>query len=570
MKRQLFVLVALVLSLSVKAGTKKFIGHSWDLHRLPPEVLAKNIDKLEALPLDGISINCKAKDPSGKAYSFNQAMTTPPWDKSWVDYLVPALKTINGGRLKHNFITAFQAPTRRVSWNDDQRWADTANNMGIVAWLAKTTGARGIMIDPEDYYHTKQYTYLPEIDKGTYAEVAALARRRGGQVMKAIAAEFPDASLIFFWLISVNPTLAEPGVDVAQTLEKSGNLWLPFVNGLLDEIPPEMRLVDGCENAYRYDFESYDFVRNALVMTRQFAGLVAPENRAKYYSQVQAGFGLYLDMYVNKKTHSYYFPPYKGSRLKRLHGNFKQAMFACDEFCWVYGEKFNWVKWDYPADFDVKKASFAGQMSDTETWNDVLPGVWRTMQLVRDPKAGAVMLFEELAAANKLVNLLPNADCMPALANDEKDKAAQQPDWDSKGLPKGWSSWEEKPTGKFSVDTQLKCGDANSVRLEGIKHGCAIVQTNVEPGGTYAVEAMARGKDPSMTICWQRNNKWSAAEYNMKEEFGAANADGWRLARAIITVPESANQCVLLLNGRLEKGETVNYAKPAIYKLELD
>jgi len=35
-------------------------------------------------------------------------------------------------------------------------------------------------------------------------------------------------------------------------------------------------------------------------------------------------------------------------------------------------------------------------------------------------------------------------------------------------------------------------------------------------------------------------------------------------------VPESANQCVLLLNGRLEKGEAVNYAKPAIYKLELE
>ena len=120
--------MALALSLYVQAGTKKFIGHSWYLWRLPPEVLAKNIDKLEALPLDGISLNCKAKAPSGKAYSFSQTMTTPLWDRSWVEYLVPTLKTINGGRLKHNFIMAFQAPTRRVSWNDDQRWADTARS----------------------------------------------------------------------------------------------------------------------------------------------------------------------------------------------------------------------------------------------------------------------------------------------------------------------------------------------------------------------------------------------------------------------------------------------------------
>ena len=131
MKILMFVLMVLALSLSMQAGTKKFIGHSWDLFRLPPEVLAKNIDKLEALTLDGISVNCNAKDPSGKEYSFSQAMTTPPWDKSWVEYLVPTLKTINGGRLKHNFIMAFQAPTRRLRWDDEQKWMDAANNMGI-------------------------------------------------------------------------------------------------------------------------------------------------------------------------------------------------------------------------------------------------------------------------------------------------------------------------------------------------------------------------------------------------------------------------------------------------------
>ena len=131
MKRQLFVLIVFVLSLSLQAGTKKFIGHSWDLFRLPPEVLAKNIDKLEVLPLDGISVNCNANDESGKTYSFNQAMTTPPWEKSWVECLIPTLKTINGGRMKHNFIMAFQAPTRRLRWDDEQKWMDAANNMGI-------------------------------------------------------------------------------------------------------------------------------------------------------------------------------------------------------------------------------------------------------------------------------------------------------------------------------------------------------------------------------------------------------------------------------------------------------
>ncbi len=570
MKKQLFALMALVLSLSVHAGTKKFIGHSWDLLRLPPEVLAKNIDKLEELPLDGITIKCNAKAPSGKVYSFNQAMTTPPWDKSWVEYLVPTLKTINGGRLKHNFITAFFAPTTRISWNDDQRWADTANNMGVIAWLAKTTGARGILLDPEDYPNSKQYTYLPEIDKGTYSEVAAMARRRGGQVMKAIATEYPDANVLSFWLISMNRTLMNQNIDIPQTLEKNGNLWVPFINGLLDEILPNMKLIDGCENGYRYDFESSDFLRMALIIKSHFANVVAPENRVKYCSQVQAGFGLYLDMYTNKQQVNYYHPPYKGSRLKRLLGNFKQAMIACDEYCWVYGEKYNWVKWDYPANFDVKKAVFAGHMSDAETWNDVLPGVWRAMEFIRDPKAAALKQYMEMHAAGKLVNLVQNANCLPEKTNDGNETAAKPSDWESKGLPAGWSYWEMKPTGKFSVDTQLKYGEANSVRLESVKEGCAIIGRYVEPGGTYAIEAMAKGKNPSMTIRWQKNGVWRALESDTTVEFGPADPDGWQMARTFITVPPNANQCVMLLNGKLEKDETVNYAKPAIYKLELE
>ncbi|MBP5640670.1 MAG: hypothetical protein J6X55_14415 [Victivallales bacterium] len=570
MKKLVLLMIVAMVTLSAHAGRKKFIGHSWDLLRLPPEVIASNIDKLEQLPLDGISIKCTAKAPSGKSYSFNSAMVSPKWERTWVEHLIPTLNKINGGRLKHNLITAFFAPQSRLRWNDDERWAIIANNMGIIAWLAKTTGARGILLDPEDYPRTRQYTYNPTIDKGTYAENAVLARRRGGQVMKAIAAEYPDAVVLSFWLISMNPTLMNQGVDASQAMEAQGNLWVPFINGLLDEALPKMKLVDGCENAYRYDFESYDFIRTALLITRAFAYVVAPENRVKYCSQVQASFGLYLDMYVNKEGSSWYFPPYKGSRLKRLIGNFTQAMFACDEYCWVYGEKYNWVKWDYPADFNVKKVSFAGRMSDTETWNDALPGIWRAMEIIRDPQVAYMKIFKEKSAAGALVNLVQNANCLPAQANGAKDTAAKPFDWESKGLPSGWSSWEMTPKGKFSIDTQLKIGESNSVRLEGVEQGCAIVRTNVEPAGTYAVEVMAKGKNPSLSIRWQKDGAWRAHESDVMATFGPAGEDGWQVARTIITVPENANQLVMLLNGRLASGETVNYAKPAVYKIELE
>ena len=54
--------------------------------------------------------------------------------------------------------------------------------------------------------------------------------------------------------------------------------------------------------------------------------LVAPENREKYRRQVQAGFGFYLDMYLNEGG-VFYFPPLEGSRLKRLYRNLSESVF---------------------------------------------------------------------------------------------------------------------------------------------------------------------------------------------------------------------------------------------------
>ena len=73
--------------------------------------------------------------------------------------------------------------------------------------------------------------------------------------------------------------------------------------------------------------------------------MVALENRAKYHGQVQAGFGFYLDMYLNEKGNHYYFGPKKGgSRIDRLRDNLSAALEASDEYVWVYGEQCRWWK----------------------------------------------------------------------------------------------------------------------------------------------------------------------------------------------------------------------------------
>ena len=39
----------------------------------------------------------------------------------------------------------------RINWDDDKGWANYAENMANVAWLAKEAGLKGLMLDPEEY-----------------------------------------------------------------------------------------------------------------------------------------------------------------------------------------------------------------------------------------------------------------------------------------------------------------------------------------------------------------------------------------------------------------------------------
>ena len=62
--------------------------------------------------------------------------------------------------------------------------------------------------------------------------------------------------------------------------------------------------------------------------------------------RLQAGFGFYLDMFLNDATNRYYRSALNGSRLARLDRNLGFARDAADEYVWVYGEQCRW--WGKP------------------------------------------------------------------------------------------------------------------------------------------------------------------------------------------------------------------------------
>ena len=178
---------------------------------------------------------------------------------------------------------------------------------------ARGRARKGLCLDLEGY-GVKSFKFDPA-EGSSFAEANALARRRGAEVMRAIAREFPQQTLLAFWLNSINAKAGRASNPDAILATETYGLQPAFINGLLDAAPPEMTLVDGCEDGYYKDSErEYQL---AAADMRQWHGpvarLIAPENRRKWRAlRAKPSFGFYLDMYLNPPGHQYYFPPLDG------------------------------------------------------------------------------------------------------------------------------------------------------------------------------------------------------------------------------------------------------------------
>ena len=156
--KKLLLLLFFATCIACPAQRKKFIAHGWDLLSCSPQILLENIDALEQLPLAGLSIRMLAKNDSGKTVWSSSPLVCERLKPEWLDHHRPALKRVCGGTLKDNFITTMWAPQKRLAWQDDEAWDRAANNLGVLMALAKEVGARGLLIDPEDYPKSKHTT----------------------------------------------------------------------------------------------------------------------------------------------------------------------------------------------------------------------------------------------------------------------------------------------------------------------------------------------------------------------------------------------------------------------------
>lgn len=530
-------------AVSLRAGEKRFIELGWDI---PDTAFLREHHRQmeEEGPFDGVIFRVEATTGEGKTVSTQGGWNREPWPRDWFEPALADLQACQFTRFTHNFIR-FNATPARLAWEDEDAWRVLADKLRLCAWLAREGGAKGIAPDFEPYGQN-QWKYDPAGGR-SFAETAALARRRGAQFTRGIASEMPEAVVLTLFLNSVVLRAGRADDPAALLAREPYGLLPAFFDGMLDAAPPGMVIVDGCENGYYLD--SVEAYQRAALDIRSWTGpairLVAPENRATYRQQVQAGFGFYLDMFVNEPGHQYYRPPLEGSRLQRLARNLRAARDAADEYVWIYGEQCRW--WSGLAkDGPWREAQLKDTAGKGRAWEEALPGITRAIRWIRDPAGAARHELADLRRRGAATNLLVNAAFVEGPRGGDT-------------LPPGWSAWqhEESPAGTIAWDEAVGAG---AMRASKVYWGCLLQKVPAVPGQVFVVQARchARGStQPGLTVRWQTDDgHWTREADDCPFAFASASGPGeWRTASGVVTVPPGTGQLVLLLDVRRQQTE---------------
>lgn len=531
------VCLAAVLAVVGAEARVKLIAHGWDTMDMQPRVVAANAAALAKTGIDGLTLALPPRQQADGSKAEAAALKSEVAIRyeTYADVVPHWREIVSHKELKDSFlmcgIWGFKS-----AWADDAKWRILAENMRVLARLAKEGGLKGIFFDNEDYCKVRQFRHRP--DECDYKTACKLARQRGREVFGAVYEEFPDIVILPFWLLSQDRGYADCSDPVVAS-ERDGNLWPSFVNGMLDVLPPTATLVDGDECAYAYDYTSKGYAQGA---SRQLVGLlplVAPENRAKYRSQLSVGFGFYLDGYTSTNSAGgFYRGPVNGSRLEHLRLNLKDAAVNADEYIWLYGEKFSWVKWQ-----NAERGWLTLKYSRDQTWEEQHPGLAAVLREVKNPEAGLMERVLAARAKGAKANRFPEA-----LANEKH--------------------WSRGNRGTYTVDP--KGGIGGALKATGVQ-GCYELPVKVNPGETWVVDMYQEGSAgagnlPSM--CYQDAKGWHWELGTVYCEWQGTDTIGRKRISGLVRIPEKMTKLVLMLNCGQKKDESVTFTDILMAKCE--
>jgi len=308
---------------------KKLIEWGWD----EPDTafMRANIEKMEQFPFDGLIFHAKTDKGANLAWEVwgSQKLTNADFKKSVED-----LKATKFNRFTDRFLRVNVTPGK-VDWFDDEAWASVLNNFGVAAHVAKEGRCKGFMFDTEQYDGAVTlFDYRQQKDKRTFAESQAKVRQRGREWIQSVNQQYPDITILLTFGYEMSFRHAEKPGDRSTA---PYGLLADFLDGALEACTKETVIVDAWEFSYPYK-ERKQFQNAYETITRKALDQTAV--REKYKSQVQAGFGLWMD-HRRKDWHVADFSKNHFSPAE-FETAVRSALEVSDQYVWIYTERPRW------------------------------------------------------------------------------------------------------------------------------------------------------------------------------------------------------------------------------------
>lgn len=463
-----------------------------DIHQMPGE-----------LPFTGAVLTLHAD--SGNPDPLATAHSTDDWGDLDVQRSISAIAASDTSLMPDNYLLVKLNPGN-VDWMDQAGWNTIVQHYRVAARLAKAGGLRGLLLDFEPYtapYRQFQYSRQAQAADHSFLEYKTIVRSRGRAVMQAIAEEFPDIELCTYFLLSYliddhpyrGPSPAGRSDADWCMAGHSYGLIPAFVDGMLDVAPPEITLIDGCENGYWFQSDQ-PFKQCAEGVRGRAALLLSPANREKYRSQIRVAFPIYLDAIHPTLAGRYTLQPKRTDRLNLFQRNFHAAAKFGDGLVWLYGEHGRW--WPEAGE----EALWKGK--DTYPhWEQQIPGLSAALQSVVQTS------FKE--AEQRDIRL--EADSEIQQDTSAKNAGNEQPPASADGTLEAtvleteptWTTWNESDVGTaILADGQVTITAADDAS--------GLASLDVKPNRRYMIQVQVVQQGRGLTrlsVRWRTaDGKW--------------------------------------------------------------